>query len=191
MNYVDTLVSTINPRSQERSDPNPCSMKLNDIENIEEDYISLLNTVQKHDCVRGGYCDKGDGSCIFHFPFKERDKSRLTFDVTRSGNVVASIEHARNDQYLNRHNRTILQNWRANMDVSVILDYNASVKYLTKYVSKSEKAGKSMSSIVHDVLRCTNPTTSGLSVWRSLMIKSVRSRDVGASEVCRLLSGNS
>ena len=45
----------------------------------------------------------------------------------------------RNDSRVNRHQRLQLQAWRANCDISPIIDYNACLEYLAKYASKAEK----------------------------------------------------
>ena len=44
----------------------------------------------------------------------------------------------RNDSWLNSHSRAIMEVWRANMDIQLILDAGKVAEYMTKYVTKPE-----------------------------------------------------
>ncbi len=86
------------------------------------------------------------------------------------------------------HNRIVAHNWRANVDMQIILDKKAAIRYMVKYATKGEKASLSLSNLYKSVLNNAkdddNPTTK----LRSLMLKSIAgNRDIGQSEVCRLL----
>ena len=61
--------------------------------------------------------------------------------VTSSGesHFRPEIVAKRNDPRVNLHQQTKLQGWRANCDIQLIIDHNACIEYLVKYVSKPEK----------------------------------------------------
>jgi len=39
---------------------------------------------------------------------------------------------------MNVHNRIVAQNWRGNVDMQIILDQQAAINYMVKYVTKGE-----------------------------------------------------
>lgn len=45
-----------------------------------------------------------------------------------------------NDQRISNHNNYQLKFWRANVDFTLLYDYQKVVNYVTKYASKSEKS---------------------------------------------------
>ena len=49
---------------------------------------------------------------------------------------------------LNSHNRVMLENWRANVHLQVIVDEKACARYMTKYAAKGEPQSKSASEIL-------------------------------------------
>jgi len=57
---VNTLVTTVNnsipDKTWRRPDPHPCAQKLNEIENVEDDYEALVNCVQRHTQCNPSYC---------------------------------------------------------------------------------------------------------------------------------------
>ena len=59
------------------------------------------------------------------------------------GNLVTQ----RNDPRVNSHNRLLLQNWRANVDIQIIVDVDACARYMAKYVAKGEPRSQSASEI--------------------------------------------
>lgn len=44
----------------------------------------------------------------------------------------------RNDPWLKQHSKLLLLAWRANMDLQPVLNWNAAIKYVSKYTSKPE-----------------------------------------------------
>ena len=53
----------------------------------------------------------------------------------------------RNDPRVNCYNRLMLQNWRVNTDISVIVDADACVHYMAKYAAKGEPKSKDVQSL--------------------------------------------
>ena len=168
-------------------------MKYTDIEESEwdDDYVSLLNTVQRHSKCNSACClrQKPDDkqSCRFYFPINKCDSTHLEFERvhTKDGTqrYKAKVVTARNDTRLNRHQRLQLQGWRANCDISIIIDYHSCIEYLTKYASKSEK----ISSVVRDsfvsVIKQADDHTTTSKTFKKLMMKSVGQRDMSIQEV--------
>ena len=89
---------------------------------------------------------------------------------------------------MNSHNRLILENWMANVDMQIILDQAAAVSYMVKYATKAEKAGSSLNDLYKSVIMYAKDEDSKITKLRSLMLKTVfGKRDIGQCEVCRLL----
>lgn len=95
----------------------------------------------------------------------------------RTSKYRAEIITNRNDSRINRHQRVQLQGWRGNCDVSVVLDYNSCLEYLTKYASKPEK----LSSVAKDAF--THPPKLALII----LILQVGLRDMSIQEICHQL----
>jgi len=72
------------------------------------------------------------------FPIECSTKTTLNFESLKNNTVRATVSTARNDPRLNAHNRGMIQNWRANVDIQTIVDMTACACYLTKYVAKCE-----------------------------------------------------
>ena len=151
--YVDWLLSTHNPLQPDSGiwlKPNihPCQIRHEDIitsDDSDFDYIDLLNLVQRHSHRSTSYClrKKGDGElkCRFKFPFDLCEKTELKFEEIRSkDNTIkyqAKIVTKRNDSRLNAHQRLQLQGWMANCDIQIVIDFDACIEYLTKYVNQN------------------------------------------------------
>jgi hypothetical protein len=153
--YVDKLVTANNPRSAADRpqdgvpDPHPCSLDWRGITDRHDDYVQLANCCQKHVCRLDGYCSSKKrktetgavSSCRFGYPFELVPKTRLVYRRIDkdSDRVAVTIDLQRNDSCMNIHNRTMLENWRANVDMQIIIDHHAAVQYMVKYASKGEK----------------------------------------------------
>jgi len=123
----------------------PCKKAFVDLNDFDIDFENMVNSVQKHVCSTA-YClrDKGKGlRCRFYYPYECYPKTSIKFtNVNTKDNSIkyrAEIVTARNDPRLNRFQRVQLQDWRANCDLSVVIDYHSCLEYLTKHASKPEK----------------------------------------------------
>ncbi|EXX51157.1 hypothetical protein RirG_264220 [Rhizophagus irregularis DAOM 197198w] len=96
---------------------------------------------------------------------------------------------ARNNPYINPHNRIQLQGWRANVDLKPILSIHAALQYISKYASKAEPSSLAFSEIFKQILDNSNPDDSSLSPIQKLLLNSVSERDISAQETCHLLNG--
>lgn len=97
---------------------------------------------------------------------------------------------ARNDTRLNQYNPLLLFAWKANLDVSVCLDYIAVKTYVAKFASKAEHKSKSYKQLVADV--APHISSSGnplLSLVVRVMNKLLAERDWSRQEVMHHLLG--
>jgi lipopolysaccharide assembly outer membrane protein LptD (OstA) len=63
--------------------------------------------------------------CRFGFPKPLQEETELSLELMVGKNtksVESELHTKRNDQRLNSHNRVMLENWRANVDLQVIVD---------------------------------------------------------------------
>ena len=195
-NYVDNLLTTINPTDPtlwSKSAKHPCKVPFADLkpDNIDIDYVALVNSVQKHTCS-SLYCLKKKGDqlvCRFKYPFELASQTTIEFTEihTKDGSSKyrAEIKTARNDSRLNRHQRVQLQGWRANCDISVVIDYHSCLEYLTKYASKPEKLTTvAKDAFTHVASTISNDEFDSAKVIKKLMMRAVGLRDMSIQEVC-------
>ena len=195
--YVDNILTTINPIEPSLwSVPktHPCKKSFDSLSSdtdYNNDYEEIVNSVQKHSCS-SLYCLRQKGNdfvCRFKYPFKVSAKTRLEFTKinTKDGSEKyrADVLTARNDSRINRHQRVQLQGWRANCDISVVIDYHSCLEYLTKYASKPEK----LTSVVKDAFAHVSKNISesdfdSVKIIKKLMMRAVGLRDMSIQEVC-------
>ena len=195
--YVDFILTTWNPCSPEegwsKPDSHPCQtqyLSLNGKQK-EEDYVNLLNSVERHTMCSTKYClretSKNELACRFKFPFENCPKTRIDFEPinTKSGQTKyrATIVTKRNDSRLNRHQPLQLQGWRANCDIQIIIDYVACLEYLVKYTSKGEKASSVLNNAFTNVISKASDESDIHNILKQIMIKSVGQRDYSIQEV--------
>ena len=154
--YSDWLVTTCNesiPDSQWGvPDPHPCLVSFSEIEDMEQDYNDLVNSVERHTHCSPAYCLKRKvgqtaTECRFKFPRPLLSDSSLTFEKLADGSIRGTLTTKRNDPRVNSHNRLMLQNWRANIDIQVIVDAQACARYMAKYAAKGEPRTKDVQSL--------------------------------------------
>ena len=194
--YVDWLLSTYNPNPPDdgrwiKPSVHPCQRRHRDIENFDDDYVDLLNTVQRHTRCSTSYClRKKQGEtelkCRFKFPFECCIDTTLDFEPihTKDGKTQykARIITKRNDSRLNNHQRLQLQGWRANCDIQVVIDYNACVEYLAKYASKGEPKSAVMKLTFNSIFKNCNNNDNPTKMIKKLIMKSLGQRDYSAQE---------
>ena len=150
--YVDWLLSTVNPNPPDedmwiRPEIHPCQKSCDNISDneVESDYVDLLNMVQRRTHCSTSYClrnksNETEMKCRFNFPFDVCTQTHLKFEEVHSKredkHYRARLVTKRNDARLNNHQRLQLQGWRANCDIQVVIDHYACVEYLTKYAAK-------------------------------------------------------
>ena len=101
--------------------------------------------------------------------------------------IRATLLTKRNDPRLNSHSRLLLQNWRANVDLQVVVDVHACARYMAKYVAKSESRSKSVSDIFTSCVQPCPQDGNSRSALRRSMIRAEGKRDFSAQETAHML----
>jgi hypothetical protein len=128
--YVDWLMTTFNEELPDENwripDPHSSAVSATTVDN-RVNYQRLVNTVERHTRCSAAYCLKQNRVDLlaerrFGFPKPLQEETELSLElmVGKNTNSVESELHTkRNDQRLNSHNRVMLENWRANVDLQV------------------------------------------------------------------------
>ena len=195
-NYVDNLLATINPVEPSllsKPDTHPCKRSFHDLssDNLDLDYAELVNSVQKHVCSSLYFLKDKEGKliCTFNYPFDLCSKTHLEFlkvhSKDGSAKYRAEIRTARIDSRFNRHQRVQLQGCSANCDISIVIDYNSCLEYLTKYASKPKKISSvAKDAFVHVANSVNEENFDSVKVIKKLMMRAVGLHDMSIQEVC-------
>ena len=110
MQYLDSLSTTINP-GLDAPVPNlhPCQKHSKDLRDDKQDYIELVNKLQRYTRCNSSYCLRVDNyisqqKCRFGYP---KDLTKNTY--LRDDNEQPKLITVRNDPYINPHDRLQLQ----------------------------------------------------------------------------------
>src|SRR3990170_4143760 len=156
--YIDSIVTTINPNIfASIPERHPCQKSSNEIVDDTQDYIELINKLQRHTRCSPSYClrvKKNDETvCRFGYPKEISGQTYIRNDKYGQPELVS----ARNDPYINSHSRIQLQGWRANVDLKPVLSIHAALQYISKYASKAEPRSESFSKIFNQILNNSEP----------------------------------
>ena len=174
----------------------PCKRQHADINDLDTDYVDLLNTVQRHTHCSTKYRlrydpVKEDLQCRFKYPFDFRDKTKLVFEPVhtkdKTSQFKAKIITKRNDSRLNNHQKIQLQGWRANCDIQVIIDHHKCVEYLSKYAAKSEQRSPMLTNTFNSVINNADCKLDPQKAMKKIIMKTVGQRDFSAQETMHLL----
>ncbi|PKB91697.1 hypothetical protein RhiirA5_447944 [Rhizophagus irregularis] len=110
--YLDNLVTTINPGlDMPVPERYPCQKQKSEIRDDQQDYIDLINKLQRHTRCSPRYClriDKeGRQFCKFKYSKEIVEKTFVRDD----GHGQPELVTARNDPYINPHSQLQLQGW--------------------------------------------------------------------------------
>jgi ATP-dependent DNA helicase PIF1 len=188
--YLDSIVTTINPGVNAAIPArHPCQKGREEIKDDLQDYVELINKLQRHTRCSPSYCirvnRKGEEKCRFGYPKDINDHSFVREDEHKQPELVT----ARNDPYINPHNRLQLQGWRANVDIQPVLSLHAALQYVSKYASKAEPKSVAFTEIFNQILSKSNSDESSLTSIQKLLLNSIAERDISAQETCHLLLG--
>ena len=108
--YIDSVVTTTNPGiTAAIPERHPCQKRPEEIEDNTQDYIELINKLQRHTRCSPSYCIRvnrtGQQECRFGYP---KDISENTF-IREDNRGQPELVTKRNDPYINSHNRLQLQ----------------------------------------------------------------------------------
>lgn len=121
-------------------------------------------------------------TCRFNSPRELCEVSDIQFQELPNGTVRATLSTKRNDPRLNTHQRLMLQNWRANVDLQVIIDVEACARYMAKYATKGEAKSTSATAIFATCVGKLSDNDNPLTALRSSMLRAVGERDFSAQE---------
>ena len=197
-NYVDWLLSTVNPMPPDedlwvRPAVHLCQRRHSHISEheVEADYTDLLNTVQRHTRCSTSYClRKKHGSSElkyrFNFPYNHCTKTKIEFEelhsVEKNAKYRAKIVTQRNDARLNNHQQLQLQGWRPNCDIQVVIDHYACVEYLTTYAAMGEPRSPLLKQAFNSIVQNASNNTQPQKVIKKIVMKTLGERDYAAQE---------
>ena len=198
--YVEWLTTTFNqslPSETWRMPPpqyHPSAQNPLDVSDIEQDYNDLVNTVERHTKCNAAYClrkktGQNQLQCRFNYPRPIQLQTTIEFEELTNKRIRAKVATKRNDPLINSHNKSLLQYWRANVDVQTIVDIEDCVRYMTKYAAKAETKSQTAKQIFKTCVSKLSPTSQTCNVVRSAMIKSIGERDFSAQETAHMLLG--
>ena len=81
----------------------------------------------------------------------------------------------------------MLQHWRANVDLQIIVDVQACARYMAKYASKGEPRSQAVSSIFKSCVDRLSDDSDAHKALKSAMVRSVGERDFSAQETAHQL----
>ena len=83
----------------------------------------------------------------------------------------------------------MIENWRANLDMQVIVDENACARYMAKYAAKGEPRSKSAAEILKTCMEKLQNDDQVSSAIKKGMIQIAGDRDLAAQETAHMLLG--
>lgn len=195
--YADWLVTTLNDalptNAWQLPQPHPSACQT-PFDSNDSDYHDLVNSVQRHSRCSPAYCLRHKAgqetpTCRCNFPRELCEVSDIHFEELSNCTVRATLSTKRNDPRLNSHQRLMLQNWRANVDLQIIIDVEACARYMAKYAAKGEPKSMSATAIFATCVGKLSDHHNPLTALRSSMLRVVGERDFSAQETAHMLKG--
>ena len=195
LKYADWRVTTCNMSLPDElwqlPDPHPCTIPIVEFSDSDRDYCDLVNTVQRHTRCSAAYCLRKKGplkepKCRFDYPRVLQAECTLTFEKLPDNIIRTILTTKRNDPCVNTHNRLMLHNWSANVDVQVIVDVNACARNMAKYAAKGEPRSQSVQSLFKSCVNNMNSTSSSHTVHQRCMLRIVGKRDFSTQETAHM-----
>ena len=101
--------------------------------------------------------------------------------------ISAELVTKRNNHRLKSHNRVMLENWRANVELQVIVDRNACAWYMAKYAAKCEPRSKQASEILGSCMSRLQDNDQVSSAIKIAIIQVAGDRDMAAQQTAHML----
>lgn len=142
--YIKPILPDVDSRS---TGVKPQELKFSEVRDPDNDLNDLIGTLQHHVCRVGGCMKTYKGvlqPCRFHFPQEKSEVTKLKYENKKKNcndpdkwelHIVPKRLH---DDRISAHNKTQLIHWRANVDFSIVYDYNKVTRYVAKYATKAE-----------------------------------------------------
>ncbi len=126
--YLNSLIMTINPEVDAPvPDRHPCQKHNDELCDNLQDYIELINKLQRYTRCSLSYClhtnRESQQSCRFGYP---KDNVEQTF-ICDDDHGHPKLIIARNDPYINLHDQLQLQGWHANVDLKPVLSIHTAL----------------------------------------------------------------
>ena len=117
----------------------PTILLTNMDQNEKRELYDLISTCQFHTC--SAYCTKnGTILCKSSFPFQANEESTLKSFLDANGDEQFRVHLRRNNTGINPFSHSIINIWRANMDLQLICGSSfAQLMYVAYYTSKTEE----------------------------------------------------
>ena len=161
---------------------------------VQADFEQLVNATQAHRCYPT-YClvgaskrvARGRPACRFEFPLPPADKYTIVYNANRGGQPELVVPRRPEDARGARYNPILTRIWRANTDVSPVLDMPAVLRYVAKYIAKPEVASTACREVFGAVVDQLDDTAPAVRAIRRLMNTAAGEHDYAAQEVMLLL----
>ena len=155
------------------------------LDESDADCALVQNTVERHNHSLH-YCMRKD-KCRFKYKRPLRSNTVIVFTERKDKRVRAHIHAATNDGWLNRNNKTATQYWRANTDLSVLVDVGEVLDYMVSYVSKVEKPTPYGNKLLYEILSNAGYDHPAATIFRKIFMKLKPDRDIGKQEITHRL----
>lgn len=183
--YFDKLISCESPNTNYVDvGAHPCTLKISEVDCVEDDLASLINSVQMHKCSKKCTND-GKSPCRYGFPKEMREHSDIVLNKRKFFEFLGK----RNHPQINQYNKDWLRSMRSNCDFSAILSDKGFRQYLSKYVSKSEVKSRPLVEILSSILSEVNQSVTVKTTVQKSFMAALVERDYSAQEVHHLLCG--
>ena len=96
--------------------------------------------------------------CRFDYPRLEQHTSQIDFTEQPDGTIRCTLSTKRNDPRVNSHNRVMLEHWRANVDMQIIVDIQACIHYMAKYAAKGEPKSQPVQTTFMSMMKHEKPS---------------------------------
>ena len=197
LQYVDWLVNTCNDSipdtSWSLSNPHPCAINITNVTDMDTDYQDLVNSIQRYTRCSAAYClhkkhSETEQQCRFKYPCPLQEVSTLEFEQLDNGDICATISTKQNDERINSHSHIMLQHWRANVDLQIIVDAKLCSRYMAKYAAKGESHSKSLTEIFNSCIHNLNTDSGDVhKALRSAMLRGFAERDFSSQETTHMI----
>ena len=104
----------------------------------------------------------------------------MVYELLPHSKAGTELVTKRNDPRLSSHNRVMLENWRANVDLQLIIDQNACARYMVKYAAKGEPISKQASEVLRSCVSRLQDDEQVSTAVKKAAIKVAGDRDMSA-----------
>ena len=199
--YFSQFLMAFNPDSSKPCPAHDClfnnysSPELRMNWDLQVDHCDLCNRCWMHRSVVYGkhHCSPSQcyrcGACHFHFPYPITNEPLAFIDGT-GRSARKKFATVRNNPWLNQHSKLVLLGWRANVDLQPVLDREAAIAYISKYVSKPEVLSTSYHTALTEFCTCLLQDSPVEHAAQWLFARMAADRDISTQKAVHLLLGD-